>query len=319
MDLGGLLGIPTLMNCGYYATPEAAAADSVSMGGERVSDGDLIHRAFISAPRLAEEQEKQGEQGLPPPPPPIQVGPVLWRRLQCAGCRTCTAHAHVDKLMKCGGCSCVRYCSRACQEKMWPEHKPFCKAVQAAPLRIRRRWYDPDEMEKQIAANPPKPLPKNATPKVRRGTCGLCEREDARVVQMECCGYWACDNESEYPLGSYSRAFCARSHRRYSRCGIHQDKKHAGSWRDCRRCVQEEERCLTFGNAAELNFMPPKNGSGSTEYCHVCPMCSKYFLFDYEDSALNSAGPYARKPICNSCTTKTMGPVNFGRGNPKRS
>jgi hypothetical protein len=28
----------------------------------------------------------------------------------------------------CGGCRAARYCSRACQQQDWPEHKETCKA-----------------------------------------------------------------------------------------------------------------------------------------------------------------------------------------------
>ncbi|KAI9908759.1 hypothetical protein PsorP6_016664 [Peronosclerospora sorghi] len=33
------------------------------------------------------------------------------------------------KLMTCGGCRSVAYCSRECQKKAWKKHKPFCKTI----------------------------------------------------------------------------------------------------------------------------------------------------------------------------------------------
>ena len=56
MDL--FASIPKVINCGYYATPEDAAAHSVSMGGERLSADDVMHSAFVAGPRVQEELEK---------------------------------------------------------------------------------------------------------------------------------------------------------------------------------------------------------------------------------------------------------------------
>ncbi len=37
-----------------------------------------------------------------------------------------------ESMAVCTGCRCVAYCSRECQIKHWPEHKPACRAVQEA-------------------------------------------------------------------------------------------------------------------------------------------------------------------------------------------
>lgn len=45
----------------------------------------------------------------------------------CAGCGS------IDrKLLKCSGCKCVRYCSKACQTKHWKNHKKLCKIISSA-------------------------------------------------------------------------------------------------------------------------------------------------------------------------------------------
>jgi len=48
-------------------------------------------------------------------------------------CTNCLAVELGKKLMKCGGCHYVHYCSAACQKKHWPSHKPRCPLL----LRIR--------------------------------------------------------------------------------------------------------------------------------------------------------------------------------------
>ncbi|CAI5726319.1 unnamed protein product [Hyaloperonospora brassicae] len=52
----------------------------------------------------------------------------------CSRCGTVqrfTADNPEGKLMTCGGCRCVAYCSRECQKKAWKQHKPDCKAIRA--------------------------------------------------------------------------------------------------------------------------------------------------------------------------------------------
>lgn len=52
----------------------------------------------------------------------------------CAHCGTAqrfTADNPEGKLMKCGGCRAVEYCSRECQKKAWKKHKVECKEIRA--------------------------------------------------------------------------------------------------------------------------------------------------------------------------------------------
>lgn len=44
---------------------------------------------------------------------------------RCNYCSACTT-----TLAKCGLCKCTAYCSKNCQTKDWPDHKPICKTLQ---------------------------------------------------------------------------------------------------------------------------------------------------------------------------------------------
>merc|ERR1719468_698022 len=42
-------------------------------------------------------------------------------------CCYCACSAQESCLTLCGGCKQVRYCSRDCQKKDWPQHKIWCQ------------------------------------------------------------------------------------------------------------------------------------------------------------------------------------------------
>lgn len=46
-------------------------------------------------------------------------------------CEVCNRQKR--KLPRCQGCKASCYCSRACQRRAWPSHKPSCYAMQAIP------------------------------------------------------------------------------------------------------------------------------------------------------------------------------------------
>ena len=50
---------------------------------------------------------------------------------RCAHCEVEEVAGSNLKLMQCGGCKSVWYCSAVCQKVHWPEHKKPCKAKQA--------------------------------------------------------------------------------------------------------------------------------------------------------------------------------------------
>ncbi|CAI5704001.1 hypothetical protein KXD40_002452 [Peronospora effusa] len=50
---------------------------------------------------------------------------------RCGAVQRFTPDNPEGKLMTCGGCRSVAYCSRECQKKAWKKHKPDCKAIRA--------------------------------------------------------------------------------------------------------------------------------------------------------------------------------------------
>lgn len=50
---------------------------------------------------------------------------------RCGAVQRFTPDNPEGKLMKCGGCRSVSYCSRECQKKAWKKHKVDCKAIRA--------------------------------------------------------------------------------------------------------------------------------------------------------------------------------------------
>ncbi|XP_075265551.1 uncharacterized protein LOC142357954 [Convolutriloba macropyga] len=41
-------------------------------------------------------------------------------------CMTCEVQKPAQELKRCARCKFAQYCSRECQKKDWPSHKPFC-------------------------------------------------------------------------------------------------------------------------------------------------------------------------------------------------
>lgn len=46
----------------------------------------------------------------------------------CGGCRKVS-----DKFLSCAECKLMRYCSKECQRRDWPHHRPNCKVAAASP------------------------------------------------------------------------------------------------------------------------------------------------------------------------------------------
>ena len=66
---------------------------------------------------------------------PVVPGQVLAKPRDVRPCVTmchgCGRISTLEELSACTGCSgCALYCSRSCQKRSWPLHKPFCKATQ---------------------------------------------------------------------------------------------------------------------------------------------------------------------------------------------
>ncbi|CAH0473743.1 unnamed protein product [Peronospora belbahrii] len=60
-----------------------------------------------------------------------QQAPVLDCCGRCGAVQRFTPDNPEGKLMTCGGCRSVAYCSRECQKKAWKKHKSDCKAIRA--------------------------------------------------------------------------------------------------------------------------------------------------------------------------------------------
>ncbi|KAG7386635.1 hypothetical protein PHYPSEUDO_015419 [Phytophthora pseudosyringae] len=60
-----------------------------------------------------------------------QDAPALDCCSRCGAVQRFTPDNPEGKLMTCGGCRSVAYCSRECQKKAWKKHKPDCKAIRA--------------------------------------------------------------------------------------------------------------------------------------------------------------------------------------------
>jgi hypothetical protein len=65
----------------------------------------------------------------PPPPPPRQRLPASFTVRACDGCG---APPQLGPLKRCAGCRTAMYCTPACQQAHWPQHKAACKATAAA-------------------------------------------------------------------------------------------------------------------------------------------------------------------------------------------
>lgn len=60
-----------------------------------------------------------------------QEVPILDCCGRCGAVQRFTPDNPEGKLMTCGGCRSVAYCSRECQKKAWKKHKTDCKAIRA--------------------------------------------------------------------------------------------------------------------------------------------------------------------------------------------
>lgn len=68
---------------------------------------------------------------------------------RCGAVQRFTPDNLEGKLMKCGGCRLVSYCSRECQKKAWKQHKVDCKAIRA---RREQQSQSSSEQEIEVAA-----------------------------------------------------------------------------------------------------------------------------------------------------------------------
>lgn len=87
--------------------------------------------------------------------------------MRCANCGI--APGDNIKLMKCGGCELIRYCSTKCQEEHRPKHKKKCK-IRAAELHEEKLFKQPERSH--------------------RGECPICCLPMPLAPQKR--GFWPC-------------------------------------------------------------------------------------------------------------------------------
>ncbi|KAJ7618799.1 hypothetical protein FB45DRAFT_1063344 [Roridomyces roridus] len=120
-DSGAALG--TFSHC--YHIPTASLTPSLTPSEIERIDAVTKRDANKQTPASVREAvtAKKGE-GKP------EVMGDAWKAgvvRACAFCETMPKSGGKVKLMTCGRCKLVQYCSEECQKKAWPAHKHFCK------------------------------------------------------------------------------------------------------------------------------------------------------------------------------------------------
>ncbi len=92
------------------------------------------------------EEEPRGlnlDIALPHACPGDGVPPVITREVRpcCSLCHGCGKFECLNNMSNCSGCGSAMYCSRTCQKRAWPVHKPFCKATQAVTQFLAEQGY----------------------------------------------------------------------------------------------------------------------------------------------------------------------------------
>jgi hypothetical protein len=84
--------------------------------------------------------------------------------------------------------------------------------------------------------------------------CGLCGKSK-KLMQIECCNNWICDDYDKYVQFSYGTISCHRNHNRYTLCSHHFHEAHKGHWQNCEECKtnMNTEMYVWFGTN-EFNF-----------------------------------------------------------------
>lgn len=213
---------------------------------------------------------------------------MVWVPLQCelAGC------AETGGLKRCAKCALVYYCGAEHQAADWRRHRAECSHL--ARLALVSLPYSP------AAELARRPLGGGApTARGEPRACGICSETRASILERtECCGEWVCNREDEYVLMSYSRAFCSRSHRRYTRCGFHAEEGHEGDWRACERCASEGARGVVDWHASNgYNFTPGPRPQGML-YTEQCVRCGVRIATGWEASGF---GGSVRGTQCGKC------------------
>jgi len=80
---------------------------------------------------------------LPHACPGDGVPPAITREVRpcCSLCHGCGKFECLNNMSNCSGCGSAMYCSRICQKKAWPVHKPLCKATQTVAQFLAEQGY----------------------------------------------------------------------------------------------------------------------------------------------------------------------------------
>lgn len=211
------------------------------------------------------------------------------RRCELEGCDGGGSGA----LSRCGRCKMVLYCSAAHQASDWPRHKVECGHLKK--LDLVGFTFD---AQAELVKYPLGALGADAPTLVGgKPSCGVCGTTKTRIVRTECCGLWLCDNSEEYQLFSYSRAFCARSHSRYTLCGAHYAESHSGDWRSCATCSSAYDSANHMWYAFNgYNFTPGLPQPKGTPWTFPCEVCGVRVAPGFEEYSSGGRGL-----TCGSC------------------
>ena len=98
---------------------------------------------LCSRPNSEKPQGVNLDVALPHACPGDGVPPVITREVRpcCSLCHGCGNFECLNSMSNCSGCGSAMYCSRTCQKRAWPVHKPFCKATQAVTQFLAEQGY----------------------------------------------------------------------------------------------------------------------------------------------------------------------------------
>jgi hypothetical protein len=217
---------------------------------------------------------------------------MLWipKRCELPGCTACATTDDVP-LLTCRRCRCVLYCSRAHQYLDFPNHMKECAHLAKLGL-----WGKPYSLKTEASKRPPGRLAADPTPEPQ---CTVCSRQ-GRLRRTSCCNNWVCDRDDLY-TGGYSRAFCNRSHERYTACGQHHSEGHKGDWRTCRTCLSEIPH---IQHCSGFNVVPPlQPRTQGALLSHACSQCHGRFVKDVETWSTRYHKKKGELELCYECTS----------------
>lgn len=125
--------------------------------------------------------------------------------------------------------------------------------------------------------------------------CGLCGKR-GKLIKMDCCHNWICDDSHKYVLFSFARNSCYRNHDRYTLCAFHFHEDHDGSWKVCEKCRDsfDTEDYVDLATN-EHNFEKLNNPPSFTPT--KCAVCKKIISRAKEGYSIRPDGSF----VCERC------------------